>query len=44
MFTPIARVVAALVVYTRERDWRYVLVSLTVLAILSLSIALGRGG
>src|SRR5689334_4642443 len=44
MLTPIVRVLAALVVYARERDFRYVLVSLIVLAILTLSVALGRGG
>jgi uncharacterized membrane protein len=43
MFTPIVRVVAALVVYVRERDWRFVLVSVIVLSILGLSMALGRG-
>lgn len=43
MFTPIIRVVAALVVYARERDWRYVVVSLIVLTVLGLSMALGRG-
>ena len=44
MLTPIARVVAALILYARLRDWRYVVVSLTVLGILTLSILLGRGG
>ncbi len=33
LFTPLMRIVVALVMFVRERDWRYVLISAGVLAI-----------
>ena len=43
MFTPIANVLNALVSFIRQRDWRYAMVCLGVLAVLALSVTLGRG-
>ena len=40
--TPFARVVGSLVVFVAERDRRYVLVTATVLAVMCLSVVLGR--
>ena len=41
MATPVARVVTLLFLYLRARDWKYVLISLTVLLIVLLSSLLG---
>jgi len=41
--TPAARVVALLVLWANERDWRFVAVSLAVIATLAAAIALGGG-
>jgi uncharacterized membrane protein len=40
--TPIARVIFAIVGFSRERDWLYTVVSLIVLAILAFSLVHGR--
>jgi uncharacterized membrane protein len=39
LFTPIARIVVALLGFAMERDWKYTLISLGVLAIVLLSIS-----
>ena len=39
--TPIVRVAASMVAFGFERDWKYVIITLTVLAILLLSLLLG---
>jgi uncharacterized membrane protein len=39
--TPLTRVVTALVVFAVEREWRFVLVALLVLSLLSLAIIVG---
>ena len=43
MFTPIVRVIAALVSFLTEKDWAFSLVSLIVLSVLILEIALSLG-
>lgn len=40
--TPIARVIFAIIGFSRERDWLYTVVSLIVLAILAFSLVHGR--
>jgi uncharacterized membrane protein len=40
--TPAVRVIALIVLWIRERDWRYAAVAITVAMVLALSIALGR--
>lgn len=42
VLTPVLRVVAALWVYVRERDYTYALFSLVVLTVLALGILIGR--
>ena len=39
LFTPIVRIVVALLGFAMERDWKYTLISLGVLAIVLLSIS-----
>lgn len=39
LFTPIARIVVAILGFAMERDWKYVLISLGVLAVVLLSIS-----
>ncbi len=41
--TPAARIGALLVVWVRERDWRFVAVALAVVATLTTAVLLGRG-
>ncbi len=41
--TPALRVVALVVLWARERDWRFVAVALAVVATLSVGVVLGRG-
>jgi uncharacterized membrane protein len=41
--TPVVRVLSLVYLWTRERDWRYVLVSVTVVIVLGAAIALGGG-
>jgi uncharacterized membrane protein len=41
--TPVVRVVASVIIYAANRDWRYTLVTLTVLLIIVLSVVLGKG-
>src|SRR4051812_40231714 len=43
MFTPIANVLNALIMFARQRDGRYAMVCLGVLAVLALSVLVGRG-
>jgi uncharacterized membrane protein len=43
MATPVARVIACAVGFTWERDWKYVVISLLVLALLLISL-IGHGG
>lgn len=40
MFTPVLRVLIAATAFAAEKDWRYVLISSTVLAVLAVSVAL----
>lgn len=42
--TPVLRVAVSVVTFALERDWRYVAITATVLAILVLSFVLGKGG
>jgi uncharacterized membrane protein len=42
--TPVVRVLALVLIWLRERDRRFVVFGLIVLAILAFSIASGRGG
>jgi uncharacterized membrane protein len=42
--TPLLRIIVSVATFARERDWRYVAITLLVLAILLLSFALGKGG
>lgn len=42
-FTPVLRVVMLAGLWIRERDWRFVLVALSVVLTLGLAIAAGRG-
>ena len=39
--TPIARVVFSVIGFARQRDWLYVLITLTVLTLLTCSLASG---
>jgi len=39
---PVARIIVLVVDFTRERDWRYAAVGLTVLGLLILAVFLGR--
>lgn len=41
--TPAVRVVTLIVLWVRERDWKYVAVASTVAAVLALAIAAGGG-
>ncbi len=41
--TPALRVLALVVLWARERDWRFVAVALAVVATLSVGVVLGRG-
>ena len=41
--TPLFRVLALVVLWTRERDWRFVGVALLVVVTLSMAIVLGHG-
>jgi uncharacterized membrane protein len=41
--TPVVRVVASVIIYASNRDWRYTLVTLTVLVIITLSVLIGKG-
>ncbi len=41
--TPAFRVVALVVLWTRERDWRFVGVAVTVMLTLAVAIAVGHG-
>jgi len=43
LLTPLLRIVTAAVSFQAEREWRYTLVSLTVLAIILVSLLLARG-
>jgi len=40
--TPIVRVVGSIIIFAYERDWRFALITLVVLAIVTLSLLLGR--
>ncbi len=40
--TPVLRVIGSLVVFALDRDWRYVLVAVAVLAIIAASVMIGR--
>jgi len=42
--TPVVRVAVSVVAFALERDYRYVVITLVVLAILILSFLLGKGG
>jgi uncharacterized membrane protein len=42
--TPAVRVIALIVLWVRERDWRYAAVAVTVAAVLTLAVALGSRG
>lgn len=42
-FTPVARVVALIVIWSRQHDLRFVLTGLGVLGVLAAGIALGHG-
>jgi uncharacterized membrane protein len=42
--TPLLRIIVSAATFARERDWRYVAITLVVLAILLVSFALGKGG
>ncbi len=42
--TPVVRVAVSVVTFALERDYRYVVITLVVLAILILSFVLGKGG
>ncbi|HZU85458.1 MAG TPA: DUF1634 domain-containing protein [Polyangiaceae bacterium] len=41
--TPVLRVVSLLVIWSRARDWRFAIVALAVVAIVSSAAILGRG-
>ena len=41
--TPAARVVVLVWQFARRREWAFVAISLTVLAVLAASVAIGRG-
>jgi uncharacterized membrane protein len=40
--TPIIRVIGSVIIFAYERDWRFALITLIVLAIVTLSLLLGR--
>lgn len=42
--TPVLRVAVSVVAFGLEHDWRYVVITLIVLAILIISFTIGRGG
>ena len=42
-FTPVARVVALIVIWSRQHDLRFVLTGVGVLVVLAIGIALGHG-
>jgi len=42
--TPVLRVAVSVIAFWLEHDWRYVVITLIVLAILTVSFTLGRGG
>ena len=42
--TPAVRVIALIVLWVRERDWKYAAIAVTVAAVLALAIALGSKG
>ncbi len=44
LITPVLRVAVSIVAFGLERDWRYVVITSIVLAILIVSFVLGRGG
>jgi uncharacterized membrane protein len=44
VLTPVLRVAASLVLFARERDWRFVVITAVVLGLLVLSFAVGRAG
>ncbi|MCZ7630872.1 MAG: DUF1634 domain-containing protein [Microthrixaceae bacterium] len=41
--TPVFRVLALVVLWTRERDWRFVAVAVAVVVVLALAVLLGHG-
>lgn len=43
IITPVVRVLGSFLAFIYERDWRYVVITLMVLIIVTLSIVLGRG-
>lgn len=44
LLTPILRVAISILVFALERDWLYTIITVVVLAILLISLLLGRGG
>jgi uncharacterized membrane protein len=44
LLTPVVRVAVSILAFAVERDWRYVVITFIVLAILIISFILGRGG
>lgn len=44
LLTPILRVAISIVIFALERDWLYTVITILVLAILLISLLLGRGG
>ena len=44
MLTPVLRVLMTLLTFVIERDWRYVLISATVLLVLAISVLLAASG
>lgn len=44
VLTPVVRVAASLVLFARERDWRFVVVTAVVLLLLLVSFAVGKAG
>lgn len=44
LVTPLLRVAVSILAFALERDWRYVLITSIVLAVLLISFFLGRGG
>lgn len=44
LLTPILRVAISIIIFALERDWLYTVITLVVLAILLVSLLLGRGG
>jgi hypothetical protein len=42
--TPAVRVIALIVLWVRERDWKYAAVAVAVAAVLTLAVALGSRG